>query len=423
MATNPKTKRRDLDPVSVGWKFGAKAPSDADYTYNPPTTLRFVGEQVTVSEGHPFRGYKSAKRARDISDVGGPFKTRKIEVTGGNYGLVRDFRQPTRRCVGTFSPISLGNVSIPSVQYPDYSSSDEFLYALGTKAVDIVKPTNSIAELSTALGELLSDGVPSLIGLDFMKSRTLRARKAGNEYLNYEFGWVPLLSDMNDLITAMLHSGKKMRAFQKDSGKLVRRRFEFDPIKKVLSSTSTPNSGVYPSPVSQFYVGGAPHGTLYTTVTLEQRRWFSGAFTYHLPDGNGHMERALRAVALAEKRWGISLSPETVWNLAPWSWATDWFLNTGSVISNASDAITYGLVMPYGYMMEETIVRYQYDLHGPVLTGDQGGPYTLEITDTIKKRVKASPYGFGVTWESFTPQQLAIMGALGISKSPRIAAH
>jgi hypothetical protein len=33
-----------------------------------------------------------------------------------------------------------------------------------------------------------------------------------------------------------------------------------------------------------------------------------------------------------------------------------------------------------------------------------------------KYRVRASPFGFGLTWKDFDPFQLSILGALGVSR-------
>jgi len=33
-----------------------------------------------------------------------------------------------------------------------------------------------------------------------------------------------------------------------------------------------------------------------------------------------------------------------------------------------------------------------------------------------KERVTASPFGFGLTWDGFTPYQMAILAALGVTR-------
>jgi len=117
----------------------------------------------------------------------------------------------------------------------------------------------------------------------------------------------------------------------------------------------------------------------------------------------------------AKKLLGISLTPETLWNLAPWSWTVDWFSNAGDVISNVSDWATDGLVMRYGYLMEHSIVKDTYLMNG---TGSKSVPSCppLQLVTETKLRKRANPFGFGLTWNGLSAVQLAILGALGISR-------
>lgn len=114
---------------------------------------------------------------------------------------------------------------------------------------------------------------------------------------------------------------------------------------------------------------------------------------------------------------GLELTPETLWNLAPWSWAVDWVSNAGDVVSNISDWANDGLVLKYGYMMEETSVTDVYTFDGPSGLPGNHQPYPVTLQRTVKKRIRATPFGFGLNWSGFSPRQLAILAALGITKS------
>jgi len=121
--------------------------------------------------------------------------------------------------------------------------------------------------------------------------------------------------------------------------------------------------------------------------------------------------------ALLADRLGLKLTPDTLWNLAPWSWAVDWFSNAGDVISNLSDIGEYGLVMRYGYLMEESITTDTYTLEGVVLS--DGKPFNCEplvLVNHTKTRKQANPYGFGVSWDTLSTFQISILSALGISR-------
>jgi hypothetical protein len=152
-------------------------------------------------------------------------------------------------------------------------------------------------------------------------------------------------------------------------------------------------------------------------VETTRDRWFSGAFTYYLPTGYDSRAELARIASLADKLLGTSITPETIWNVLPWSWAVDWFTNAGDVLANINRFKNNGLVMPYGYMMERTITKHIYTLNKSGLIGAKNvgkGPLTL-VTIT-KKRIPANPYGFGITWNSLSGFQASILAALGISR-------
>lgn len=121
-----------------------------------------------------------------------------------------------------------------------------------------------------------------------------------------------------------------------------------------------------------------------------------------------------RGLAKYDVLYGVAPTPDVLWNLAPWSWAVDWFANIGDVIENASNALLYSQVLRYGYVMETTTVTDTYTLESPNFKG--GSRFITSLETITKKRVKASPYGFGLTWDGFNTYQLSILAALGISR-------
>lgn len=418
--------------------------------FNPasPTMINGgnIGAQLTVSEGHPWH-----MKPRPQGDIGGEFTSVSAEWTKSAFSKISTLPKQngglwTERVEGIVYPFhdvpARIHMPLPLVQdwsgtsrpsgvafstgggndrYPDLSSSYSSLVSKGTEAVDRVKPTNSIVSAATALGELKRDGVPNLPGTQLWKERTELARSAGSEYLNVQFGWNPMISDIKNFAKAASQSGKILSQLERDSGRLVRRRYEFPESRDV--SVLEEGVGDKPSPSFHYksYADGNEWGTRTTIRTVTRRRWFSGAFTYYLPTGGSAFDRVARGYLEFDKLFGGVLDPEIIWNLTPWSWATDWALNTGSVLSNLTDASLYGLVMPYGYMMETTIVKYQYRMLSPTYIGIGKVPLTAEFVHTTKRRVKANPFGFGISWDGLNSSQLAILAALGLSRSPRRA--
>jgi hypothetical protein len=136
------------------------------------------------------------------------------------------------------------------------------------------------------------------------------------------------------------------------------------------------------------------------------------------------MGRLRRYEALANHLFGTRITPELVWNLAPWSWAFDWFTNAGDVIHNISLLGVDGLVLQYGYAMRSMNVKHEMvqtvtsGLGGRNL-GFGGLTSTRLVFTETKQRIRANPYGFGIDDLSLSGRQLAILAALGLTKGKR----
>jgi len=156
--------------------------------------------------------------------------------------------------------------------------------------------------------------------------------------------------------------------------------------------------------------------------TYELRYWFSGAFRYHVPIGDSTWERLSRYEQYSNYLFGTRITPEVVWNLAPWSWAVDWFTNAGDVIHNISTLGFDGLVMQYGYAMRQEL-RKAVIVHTTTGNGFSGLAAGLRASRTevieFKQRVPANPYGFGIDDISLSKTQLAILAALGLTRGKR----
>jgi hypothetical protein len=253
--------------------------------------------------------------------------------------------------------------------------------------------------------------LPHLVGSRLWKDRTKVAKDAADEYLNIQFGWRPLVSDITDFGKVVRNADAVLKQYERDAGRLVRRRTNL-PTDRESWETTTPSPTIWEPVSSNLRATG---GTGITRHSITRRRWFSGAFVYHLPTGYDSRSRLDRYALLAD-RLGLSLTPDTLWNLAPWSWAVDWFSNAGDVIQNVSNFSNDGLVMAYGYVMEHSIHRVTYTWDLPHVNGGRLNVQPLTLVTESKVRVGANPYGFGVTWDDLSPFQLSILGALGISK-------
>lgn len=389
-----------------------------------PLTVEYykvAGVQVTESENHqwppPSGGF--------AGDIGGDF------FSSRQHGTITkgpdDLKTHTDIASGTFDkrehmfgpvwcPIQLtsGKPSWPTFLH----SSTEDLGAKGATAVAQCKPTNASSDLLVALGELVTEGIPAVTGSRTWQSRTLSARNAGSEYLNKEFGWDPLISDVISFGDTIRNSDKIMSQYERDMGNLVRRRRNL-PLESTRTSTIL---DVAKLPDGIRVTDPGPEDTwtpgVWTKETYTSRRsWFSGAFCYGIPLNSTGRDGVASLAAEADKLFGLSLTPDVLWELTPWSWAIDWFSNTGDVLSNLSDVVTQGLVMHYGYIMEHTLHIHTYSLEGCTYGGVPIRVPQAQLVSETKKRVRANPFGFGVSWESLSPFQLSILAAIGITRS------
>jgi len=304
--------------------------------------------------------------------------------------------------------------------------------ASGKAAIAACAPTKPKASLATFAGELLA-GLPTLSGIALLKERTSSARALGSEYLNVQFGWLPLVADMTKMVKALSKASATLDQFARDSGRNVRRKHSLPTL--TYSQQYTGDDLMIPNRVSVLAIseegsasGGASASVIadscVVTVTATQRRWFSGMFTYYVPPEDDFLSKVSRYQALANKLLGTRLTPAVLWELAPWSWLVDWFYDVQSHLEIASLFSGDDLVLRYGYLMVEdrlAIVATGDVNHRPVEGGEvlRDTLYFQNVFET-KRRVKSTPFGFGFNPEQdFSLGQWAILGALGLTKAPR----
>lgn len=290
---------------------------------------------------------------------------------------------------------------------------DSVLNAFGTSAIAAVLPTNPNASLATAIGELRRDGLPSIPGASF-RDRVDLARKSGSEYLNVEFGWLPLVNDLKSFADSVKRSKLLIDQYRRDSDRKIRRRFVAVP--------QVETNSVFTGNALWFSGGGSLTGPVTVSKITETKFWFSGAFRYHVPVGDDFYSRLVRYESYANHLFGTRITPELVWNLTPWSWAIDWFTNAGDVIHNISLLGVDGLVMQYGYAMRHS--RTTNQARGSISLTDLSGPTrthsaSYDVVSERKDRIPANPYGFGITDASLSARQQAVLVALGLSRGKR----
>jgi hypothetical protein len=389
-----------------------------------------LGYQITDSESHgDWRNYVPSTLEQvygaSASDSGGPFFSQRsaVQVSFPQAQTIEGTVDLPDYYWGF--PSSESNYYVgPIVAYPPHGIAPPpaalgNLRSKGSVAIARCKPTNQVADMAVFLAELYGEGLPKLFGSTLWKDRVFEARSAGEEYLNVEFGWKPMVNDVQDIVSALVHADVVLKQYERNSGRPVRRRYVF-PVEMTESEVNMgPRQGsdYCVTPGAALLDPLVPYCDTIRTRRTVIKAWFSGSFTYHLPSDFRSRNALVKNASKARTLLGLDLTPEVLWNAAPWSWAIDWFSNAGDVISNLSDWATDGLVLKYGYVMEHSSVidTYAPAARPSIAPGGFVSP-VVAFTET-KRREKATPFGFDISWDGLSPRQLAITAALGLTRS------
>jgi len=325
----------------------------------------------------------------------------------------------------------------PAVPQGFYNQALPDLTWYGTKAIGLTLPTHPCTNLAVGLAELYREGFPKLgsATLELLKRGKLPGgiitsaggitNVASEELLALEFGLKPVLRDLSSLASSIVKAKEIIDQTVRDSGKWIRRTYEFPTItsSEVLAesvATLNPLAGIVSAASNAAFNGGVRSGPMSHSVTASSRIWFSGAFTYTISPIGSLTDEIARIEELTNKLIGFRFTEEAMWNLTPWSWLVDWNVNIGQNIANASALASDGLVMAYGYIMCETRTTHHVSLRGPTLKSGSSNAWNSLYTNTVKKRIKASPFGFGLNPSGFSARQWSILAALGFTKSPGV---
>jgi len=292
-------------------------------------------------------------------------------------------------------------------------------------------PTSDEISMTAIIGEL-REGLPKLIPAflttgtkrDFkatVERQSRRARDAGGDYLNVQFGWIPLLSDVRKIATALAVATAAISG----PGTSTHRRRDKTEVDETFSGTSsnvnwllTEESATHNTGLPGVSISG---GWLNHSVWFTQRHTIDLSFEaefIRLPEGQKDYSSYLTRLDEL-MRWDIT--PMDLWQLSPWSWLVDWFFDIGGQLESWNSATTNRILSLYAYGMRDESITTTLNLSG--ISGKPGvdyvGPSSV-FSQTIarrRQRVKANPFGYTLNpLNSLSGGQLAILGALGLTK-------
>jgi len=422
--------------------------------------------QITVSEGHPLWSVLQDYKGSIKPDVGGDFLTTRwssiIDKTV-YIASYKDWYDRIWECEGPFIPsihsaygtafegwgyiTADTDLTALAAKFPAVSHSDAELLAFGTSAIARTRPDISPANVTQFLVELKRDGIPFKQKLSRERLREILKKfsredakvarhsvKDGSDlFLENTFGLAPMVSDLKSFVEVAVKGNSVLDNLLANNGKTIRRRYHFPD--EDLSTTVGGRAGAEQfgflnqyqfSNQHYFENGGDFHRPIYSyfwDVNTNRKVWFSGAYRVYMPPDMEPVSRLRSVVDHLRWDYGVELNISTMWNLAPWSWLIDWELNLGDLITNLSKWSSDALLLQYGYVMENTkstyIVSPQSGQRWENALGAQEPNTTLAgmgIRVHRKRRIRATPYGFGLTYGELSANQKAILAAIGITR-------
>lgn len=367
----------------------------------------------------------TVKRPRKTQ--GGPLDLTKVKTVGGVSKTYTIRRSCYSDYVGRFL-----NVDLPTGYSTPFGDWREDVAALGPSGWNKFRPGRPEVSMGVFAGELrdlpgmlkqackallapwriIRSTGPDPIGRGLASVASRGGKTAAQAFLAYIFGWAPFVRDLQKCYQTSLQIDRLLNEIIQNNGKIRRRGgwMKRETNTQVLFNGPT-WSACYPTLGTSFY---ASQPRLYKTQLDETIVWFRGAFRYYIEPKkfrskwwNFNTKRLI---------YGLTLNAETAWNLLPWSWMADWFANIGDNIASMDSGWADHLTAKYAYIMGTRRRTITQHAHVDFIDGQQ-----LRLrSDTVyesKQRVHASPYGFGVTLDSLNPMRLAILAALGMSRT------
>lgn len=228
-------------------------------------------------------------------------------------------------------------------------------------------------------------------------------RNGGSAYLEWEFGWAPLVSDLQKLLDFQSHVEKKLNMLRR-----MQDRGSYGGMATVYEDVAeTPRGNNY---VSSLYQEVNRMDYCFETT---RRWWVTTKWTpsVALPPRGSEAEQTL-ARRLA---FGQDFSPALLWELMPWSWLIDWFSNVGDLMSLSRNTIPVGF--SGSCLMKHTVTRFKFIAH----TAGNGSPSVTPSRVPMIETKERFPYGFMPPLPEFNlpflnGKQLGILSSLALTR-------
>lgn len=285
----------------------------------------------------------------------------------------------------------------PWIEYPKPTSLELSNYAW--KILARTNPNVEHVSVPTFIGELRD--FPMLFKV---RGQNAIQRAAGG-YVNYQFGWRPMLSDLRKMLKFQREVEERLRYFRNlRNGRWISRRCFLESEKQETDPSSP-------------LIINSDQGLVYATHTTTYSKHVWGSCQYSLapgqtlpPEGSWDEHKLAWRLSTGVTGWG---GVKTLWNLLPWSWFADWFINLNDLI----DATNNTIPMTHRNLcvMRTISAKKNWSITSKPSWMTVSGQRSEERER--KERILAAPLvPFVITVPAVTAKQWSILGAIGLSR-------
>jgi hypothetical protein len=272
------------------------------------------------------------------------------------------------------------------------------------------RPDSTYADFAQSIAELRE--VSQLVAV---RGQRIVSR-VGSAYLLAEFGWRPVISDVQKLVNLTSALKKRIDFLKRNAGKPVKR-------KRLLYKFTESRGGLPPltfGPPTTYRTVEPVEGDFPVHGWLSVEAWYHSVLSYDLPVDeilSQWEERAFRYLA------GLTIDPALIWEVTPFSWLIDWITNIGDHVER-----TWGeKLLDVSIRQEWITIKADYHQYAtvPTVAGEISSPDIAHTTawtkrkDTFKYRMippADAPLEL-LNLISFSGKQQAILAALIASKT------
>jgi hypothetical protein len=247
-------------------------------------------------------------------------------------------------------------------------------------------------------------------------------KEMSDHYLNLQFGWRPFVDEVIATCDVVINFDRYVENAKRLNDKVVKRRWSEQDIQ--TSSLIYQNNGGTNSmgitPVlsgTDFVVAGSQLYQIFQETLVQT--WYEGAFRSYYPEFDEDRDSPIPGFKTAVQGMrlaGAIPNMTLIYNLCPWTWLSDWFVNVGDNLQVFEDLLSDSVAAKYCYLMRRTYTRFRYKAFNSFYGGN-----VLEVETTreveVKRRVAVgNPFSLSLQPGDLSDSQKAILSALGISK-------